>query len=252
MDTDFASLAASIAADISDLRGCVIVSRDGLVLGAHPEDAESTLRSAWLRFASLGEVEKGFLQFGGELWVYVRRGPYASFAVSGSVTRPGLVLDQLERVLETAEEARSNQGEPPQLAGGVPSSKPRTSLHPESKPAAAPPTPVESVSQPEAASASSAAPATDEPRVIQTPEATPAAQPPQATPQAQPPQAAPYAQPPQATPPAPTGPEPSLPVPPESGPPAPPKDDGSVDRVALAQEFAQLLGESGYDDEDSE
>ena len=107
MDIDFSALAARIAADIQDLRGCVIVSRDGLVLGSHPVDAENILRPAWLRFASLGDVEKGFIQFGGELWVYVRRGPYASFAVSNSVSRPGLLLDELEQVLLAAEEARN-------------------------------------------------------------------------------------------------------------------------------------------------
>ncbi|MCJ7832410.1 MAG: hypothetical protein MUP92_03065, partial [Actinobacteria bacterium] len=161
METDFASLAASIAADIPDLRGCIIVSRDGLVLAGHPADAESSLRPAWLRFASLGDVERGFLQFGGELWVYVRRGPYASFAVSGSVSRPGLVLDALENVLTRAEESRAAQGQPAPQLGAITSSRPRTSLHPEAKPAEPAPAPVESVATAEAATVGSAPPATD-------------------------------------------------------------------------------------------
>jgi hypothetical protein len=42
-----------------------------------------------------------------------------------------------------------------------------------------------------------------------------------------------------------------LPVPQLPVPPSAQQEDDTVDRVALASEFAQLLGESGYDDEDS-
>lgn len=276
MDIDFSSLAARIAADIQDLRGCVIVSRDGLVLGSHPAEAENILKPAWLRFASLGDVEKGFIQFSGELWVYVRRGPYASFAVSSSLSRPGLLLDQLEQVLLAAEEARgSGQGGPG--GGGLPGSRPRTSLHPEARPS------VTSSSQSRAESAASDAGfaelsaisqsegAEDEPgddkSVVanQAPAApTAAAQaPPQVSAQA-PPQAAPQAAP-QAQPPSPPAPAQDLYAqysPPAQAGPAPGSDEegasegseesGDVDRIALAQEFAQLLGESGYDEREDD
>ena len=257
MDMDFSTLAARIAADMQDLRGCVIVSRDGLVLGSHPADAESILRPAWLRFASLGDVEKGFIQFSGELWVYVRRGPYASFAVSSSVSRPGLLLDELEQVLLSAEEARgAAQSASGPGGGGLPGSRPRTSLHPETRPS------VPSSSSRAESAASDAGfaelsamaqsgaigeEAAEETTIIlsQAPQAPTAS--PQASPElVLPVQAAPtqdlYAQ---------YSPPPEPGSPPASGPAPPPDQDessGQVDRVALAQEFAQLLGDSGYDE----
>src|SRR5436190_19013777 len=136
MDIDFSSLASRIGADIEGLRGCIIVSRDGLVLGGYPAEGEKLLRPAWLRFAALGDVERGFIEFSGDLWVYVHRGPYAAFAVSAPTGRPGLLIDELEQVLLSAEEARSKRpatGKPD--APEAPRSKQRTSLHPEPRPA---------------------------------------------------------------------------------------------------------------------
>jgi len=39
---DFNALAMSLAAGMADVRGCLILSGDGLVLGAHPGEAERT------------------------------------------------------------------------------------------------------------------------------------------------------------------------------------------------------------------
>ena len=133
---DFNGLASSLAAGVSDVRGCLIVSRDGLVLGAHPDDGEAQAKSAWVRFASLGDPERGFAQFGTETWCYVRRGPYAAFAVVGLGARPGLVIDHMEQVLLAAEETRNRRegvrAEPATPAPATaPSGKPRTPLHPE-------------------------------------------------------------------------------------------------------------------------
>ena len=127
---DYTALAARIAGSVGELRGCLILSRDGLVLGAYPDDEEGTLKPAWLRFAQMGEPDKGFVEFGDELWAYVRRGPYAAFAVSPTTVRPGVVIDLLEQALLTAEESRTKREplrlpEPPP----APSGKPRTSLH---------------------------------------------------------------------------------------------------------------------------
>ena len=104
---DFDALAAALGAGIADLRGCLILSRDGLVLGGYPDAAEQELKASWLRFAGLGEPERGFVQFGNEIWSLARRGPYGSFAVTGTGVRPGIVIDHMERVLLAAEEARS-------------------------------------------------------------------------------------------------------------------------------------------------
>jgi len=133
---DFNGLAASLAAGVSDVRGCLILSLDGLVLGSHPDDGEAQVKPSWVRFAALGDPERGFAQFGTETWCYVRRGPYAAFAVVGLGARPGLVIDHMEQVLLAAEETRnSRQGvraEPAaQAPAPAPSGKPRTTLHPE-------------------------------------------------------------------------------------------------------------------------
>ena len=106
---DFNALAMSLAAGMADVRGCLILSGDGLVLGAHPAESERTTTRAWIRFATIGDPERGFVQFGTETWCYVRRAPYAGFALAGPEERAGLVIDHMEQVLLAAEELRSRQ-----------------------------------------------------------------------------------------------------------------------------------------------
>ena len=127
---DYSALAQRVAITVGDVRGCLVLSRDGLVLGAYPED-ESAIKPAWLKFATLGEPQKSFVEFGDQIWAYVHRGPYAAFIVAGTSVRPGLLIDQMEQALLAAEDARTRR-EPLKLpdASGAPSGKPRTSLHP--------------------------------------------------------------------------------------------------------------------------
>ncbi|HET7235940.1 MAG TPA: hypothetical protein VFK59_05855 [Actinomycetota bacterium] len=131
---DFNALASSLAAGVVDVRGCLILSRDGLVLGAYPSEAETQTKPAWLRFATMGDPERGFAQFGSETWCYVRRGPYAAFAVTGPAARPGLVIDHIEQALLAAERSR---GKLEDIRGELltqpvaPTAKPRTPLHAE-------------------------------------------------------------------------------------------------------------------------
>lgn len=135
---DFDALAAVLGAGIADLRGCLILSRDGLVLAGYPDTAEQELKASWIRFAALGEPDRGFVQFGNETWSYARRGPYGSFAVTGIGVRPGIVIDHMEQVLLAAEDERS-KGEGvkgasvsvpvPQAPGASGNRKKRTSLH---------------------------------------------------------------------------------------------------------------------------
>jgi hypothetical protein len=131
---DFNALAAALGADLEGVRACLIVSRDGLVLGAHPDDAETAAKPAWLRVATLGDPERGFFQFATETWCYVRRGPYAAFVVATAAVRPGLMIDQMERVLLGAEEVRADRSTvkpevSPAPAVAAPSGKPRSTLH---------------------------------------------------------------------------------------------------------------------------
>lgn len=136
---DFSALASRIAVGVGEVRGCLILSRDGLILGSFPPGEESLVKPAWVRFAAMGDPEKGFVEFADELWVYVRRGPYAAFAVAARGIRPGLLMEHLEQALLAAEEARSKREAlripdvPP-----APSGRPRTSLHREVRPAPQP------------------------------------------------------------------------------------------------------------------
>jgi len=127
---DYSALAYRIAGGVADVRGCLILSRDGLVLGSYPDD-ETAVKPAWMRFASLGDPERSFVEFGDQVWVYVRRPAYGAFAVADAGVRPGLVIDQLEQILLAAEEARARRDtlRVPDAAA-APSGKPRTSLHP--------------------------------------------------------------------------------------------------------------------------
>jgi hypothetical protein len=94
---DFNALAMTLALGMADVRGCLILSRDGLVLGAHPAESERTTTRAWIRFATIGDPERGFVQFGTETLCYVRRAPYAGFALAGPGERAGLVIDHMEQ-----------------------------------------------------------------------------------------------------------------------------------------------------------
>ncbi len=127
---DYSALAYRIAGSVADVRGCLILSRDGLILGSYPDD-ETAVKPAWMRFASLGDPERSFVEFGDQVWVYVRRPAYSAFAVADAGVRPGLVIDQLEQILLAAEEARTRREtlRVPEAAV-APSGKPRTSLHP--------------------------------------------------------------------------------------------------------------------------
>jgi hypothetical protein len=53
----------------------------------------------------MGEAERGFVQFGRELWVFVRRGPYSAFAIGTPPARPGVLLDLLDQALAEVEAA---------------------------------------------------------------------------------------------------------------------------------------------------
>ena len=139
---EFAALAQRVVLTMDDVRGCLVLSRDGLVLGAFPEDQEAELKPAWLRFVHVGEARKGFVEFSDQLWAFVHRGPYAAFVVTGTSVRPGVMLDQLEQAVIAAEETRAKQKEVTLKvpdAASAPSGRPRTSLHPPAdRPAAAP------------------------------------------------------------------------------------------------------------------
>jgi hypothetical protein len=106
MSIDFAALTQAVVAGLSHVRSCLIVSRDGLALGASPATEEGRSLDVWTRIAALGDVERGFVTVRDEVWVFCRRGAYGSVAVADSSSRPGVILDTLEQMVLMAEEAR--------------------------------------------------------------------------------------------------------------------------------------------------
>jgi hypothetical protein len=130
---DYSALAYRIAGGVADVRGCLILSRDGLILGSYPDD-ETAVKPAWVRFASLGDPERSFVEFGDQVWVYVRRPAYGAFAVANAGVRPGLVIDQLEGILTSAEESRNRREtlRVPEASGGPPPGKSPTSSYKQS------------------------------------------------------------------------------------------------------------------------
>jgi hypothetical protein len=129
---DFNGLAQRVALSADNVHGCLILSRDGLVLGAYPTIDDSVAKSSWLKFAkSLGEPERGFVEFPDQVWVFAKRGAYSAFAVGGAGIRPGVLLETVEQALMSADQSRANRDalRIPD-APSAPTGKPRTSLHP--------------------------------------------------------------------------------------------------------------------------
>ena len=108
---EYAALAQRVVLTMDDVRGCLVLSRDGMVLGAYPEEDEQAFKPAWLKFVNVGEARRGFVEFSDQMWAYVHRGPYAAFVVSGTAVRPGVLLDQLEQAVLAAEESRAKKGD---------------------------------------------------------------------------------------------------------------------------------------------
>jgi len=129
---DYSALAQRVSMSVTGIRGCLMLSRDGMILGAHPEgDMESHIRSSWVRFAAVGDPERSYVEFPDQIWAFVRRGGYSAFAVADTGVRPGVLVDLLEQSLMMGEQGRVEDRETMRLPEmpSAPSGKPRTSLH---------------------------------------------------------------------------------------------------------------------------
>jgi hypothetical protein len=224
--SDYAALAQRVTAGVAGIRGCILLSRDGMVLGADPEgDVESHVKAAWLRFAALGDAERSYVEFPDQTWAFVRRGAYAGFVVADAGVRPGLLVDLLDQVLMAGEVERIHEREAMRIpeAPVAPSGKPRTVLHRPERPTAPEPqhvtVPVKDVTVVESP------PTPDEP--------------------SEPPEVREVTEGIAADDPAPEDAR-STDDPPE---PSEPEEDMEVDRILLAKEFAGLLQVPRDDDE---
>lgn len=234
--SDYSVLAQRVSLSVTGVRGCLMLSRDGMILGAHPEgEDESAFRAAWVRFAGVGDPERSYVEFPDQIWAFVRRGSYGAFAVADVGVRPGVLVDMLEQALMAGEQERVSDREMMRLpdATTAPSGKPRTTLHKAERPSAAEPEPasVPSDVSISAASAEVAPPAgpdageasgADEPATGPVDQAEPDGEE-------------------EADPPAEDTPEA------QEGK----QDESEVDRILLAKEFAGLLQVPREDDEAS-
>ena len=236
--SDYSVLAQRVSLSITGVRGCLMLSRDGMILGAHPQgDGEADLRAAWVRFAGLGDPERSYVEFPDQIWAFVRRGSYGSFAIADVGVRPGVLVDMLEQALMAGEQERANDREMMRLpdATGAPSGKPRTTLHKPERPSTAEPEPTivpAEVSVPVApaevaapvsvASASDEAPVQDDAAAGDADEDEPVSEEAIDPPDEDPPEA-------------------------QEGK----QDESEVDRILLAKEFAGLLQVPREDDEAS-
>jgi hypothetical protein len=217
--SDYSALAQRVSLSIEGIRGCLMLSRDGMVLGAHPEDGEAHLRTAWVRFTGVGDPERSYVEFPDQIWAFVRRGGYAAFAVAEVGVRPGVLVDVLEQALMGGEQDRAHDRETMRLpeASSAPSGKPRSILHKPERP---------SLDEPEPATVTSETPAAAR---AQTAGSSSSAE-------------------------APVEPEPErVPTSDESSSETRQgkEDDSEVDRILLAKEFAGLLQVPKEDDEAS-
>jgi hypothetical protein len=238
---DYSALALRVSMSITGVRGCLMLSRDGMVLGAHPEgEAETHIRSSWMRFAGVGDPERSYVEYPDQVWAFVRRGAYSAFAVADAGVRPGVLVDLLEQALMVGEQDRARDRETMRLpeALAAPSGKPRISMHKQERPATPAPLPSEVTSQ---------APAESTVSNEATGQAPPSseAEPAQADPGAQPGDESsdPNEEPPDRD---------ERPVPVErSDRPEKKEEETEVDRILLAKEFAGLLQVPKEDDEAS-
>jgi hypothetical protein len=237
---DYSALALRVSMSITGVRGCLMLSRDGMVLGAHPEgEAETHLRSSWMRFAAVGDPERSYVEYPDQVWAFVRRGGYSAFAVADAGVRPGVLVDLLDQALMVGEQDRARDRETMRLpeAPAAPSGKPRISMHKQERPATPTPAPSEVTSQ------AAEAPVSDEAAVAAAPSSE--------------------AEPAPADPGAEAGNDPSdreeehpdRSEPPDgregSDRPVKMEEESEVDRILLAKEFAGLLQVPKEDDEAS-
>lgn len=236
---DYSALAQRVSMSIGGVRGCLLLSRDGMVLGAHPEgEAETHIRSSWMRFAAVGDPERSYVEYPDQVWAFVRRGSYSAFAVADAGVRPGVLVDLLDQALMVGEQDRARDRETMRLpeVPVAPSGKPRISMHKQERPAAPAPIPQDVTSQ-------------------AVEEADPVEAPPEVTLSAE---AAPVQAEPETAGNEPPSPEEALPAPAQDvdrreRPERPEKreDESEVDRILLAKEFAGLLQVPKEDDEAS-
>jgi hypothetical protein len=93
---------------VADLRGCVIATRDGRVLGAYPNGSPD-VEAAWRQIADIGACTSAIVQLEDETWFYLRRGSHAAFVVVHAAQDPGRVIACMGRLLVAMKTASAGE-----------------------------------------------------------------------------------------------------------------------------------------------
>jgi hypothetical protein len=152
--TDYAAVAGSAVLGTPGIRVCLLVSTDGLPLGAYPATDERRAASVWTRLSSLGRVRRGFVTVDDEMWAFDQNEHHGVLLIADPKARAAILLEVAGQVLATvrlvgglappeavqdagdAGDARELKDLRPPAGRGI-----RTPLHPDAKPGTEPAVP---------------------------------------------------------------------------------------------------------------
>ncbi len=99
MTTDYSAVAGSAVLGTPGLRVCLLVSADGLPLGASPATDERRASAVWARLCSLGRVMRGFVTVDDELWAFNQNDQHGVLVIADPALRPAVALEVADQVL---------------------------------------------------------------------------------------------------------------------------------------------------------
>jgi hypothetical protein len=102
--TDYAAVAGSAVLGAPGIRVCLLVSTDGLPLGAYPATDERRAASAWTRLSSLGRVARGFVVVDDEMWAFHQDERHGVLLLADPKVRAAVLLEVADQVLITVRE----------------------------------------------------------------------------------------------------------------------------------------------------
>jgi hypothetical protein len=106
----FEAFARALGSEVAELRGCLMATRDGRVLGVYPAGS-TNVDAAWRRIAPLRACTSAVVRFERETWCVVGHGAHVAVAIVAISTDPLVVVERMELLL-TAVDRASAENEP--------------------------------------------------------------------------------------------------------------------------------------------
>lgn len=107
--SDLGALAKRLADLLGDVRACLLMSHEDRSVGVHPGGEEPSARSAWDQIRALGDLGRGYLVVGEELWVVAQDDSLGVLVKADRSRDPQALMAQLEPALRRVEEERAEQ-----------------------------------------------------------------------------------------------------------------------------------------------